>query len=329
MDEQTGGEWDEAALDHATRLAFEVCTVAGDRAFVATARRGLVRRGVVAAIAARDDRRLFDWLMDALSFQGIADTIAANYIAENGQATAADLEAAQARPGNCPKLKSYWHFEACRFRKAAHTCALPAHLPRCLLPALPLRNGQLNQMAFSLWLFMRDVAGGDFVGWIDRRLDATGNDARAGLVEPLRHVHGVSDKILNMTLSDLLLGGDKQRPGWLAAGGRMIAVDTLVHNWLHRTGILRDLGVAHPYGAACYGPRGCEAVLAAIARGIDARVFNRRYPALFPRFVQNALWRFCAQTGLDRCNGNRIDDRAPCRDDTCPLTEDCGHVALR
>jgi hypothetical protein len=33
-----------------------------------------------------------------------------------------------------------------------------------------LRNGRLNQMAYSLFLFMRDIAACDFVGWINQQL---------------------------------------------------------------------------------------------------------------------------------------------------------------
>jgi NADH-quinone oxidoreductase subunit F len=47
-----------------------------------------------------------------------------------------------------------------------------------------------------------------------------------------------------------------------------------------------------------------------IAGKIDTRRFNPSFPANFPRFVQFAIWRFCAEAGLNRCNGNRIDDRA-------------------
>lgn len=74
------------------------------------------------------------------------------------------------------------------------------------------------------------------------------------LIGPLRNVYGVSDKILMMTLSTLLIGARTQRPLWLETGTAMIAVDTLVHNFLYRTGILQDCGSAHTYGAACYGP---------------------------------------------------------------------------
>jgi hypothetical protein len=85
-----------------------------------------------------------------------------------------------------------------------------------------LRNGRLNQTAYSLYLFVRDIAHGDLVGWIDRRLQAadrpSGPDRparmRAALVDPLREVYGVSDKVLMMALSQLLLGA---RPDGLGA----------------------------------------------------------------------------------------------------------------
>jgi hypothetical protein len=42
----------------------------------------------------------------------------------------------------------------------------------------------------------------------------------------------------------------------------MIAIDTLVHNFLHRTGILERLGAGHPYGLGCYQPNGCADIMA-------------------------------------------------------------------
>src|SRR5437016_14179136 len=71
---------------------------------------------------------------------------------------------------SCPKLQSYWHFDHCGYQKAERCCAEPEHFPACPLPTHNLRNGRLNQAAYSLFLFMRDVANGDFVGWVDRRL---------------------------------------------------------------------------------------------------------------------------------------------------------------
>ncbi|MBV9828191.1 MAG: hypothetical protein JO001_21365 [Alphaproteobacteria bacterium] len=122
-----------------------------------------------------------------------------------------------------------------------------------------------------------------------------------------------------MALAELLLSGDAKRPAWIEAGTVMIAIDTLVHNFLHRTGILRDLAAEHAYGSRCYAPNGCAPIIERIANKIDARRFNPAYPAVFPRFVQHAIWRFCAQTSFNRCNGNRIDDRAACEQLDCPV----------
>jgi hypothetical protein len=200
-----------------------------------------------------------------------------------------------------------------------------------------LRNGRLNQTAYSLFLFMRDIMGGDIVGWIDERLAsadlASGSGRptrlRQALLQPLGHIYGVSNKVLAMALSDLLLAGDAKRPAWIEAGTVMIAIDILVHNFLHRTGILRESHADHPYGPGCYAPGGCAAIIERIAGKIDARRFNPTFPANFPRFVQHAIWRFCAERGLNRCNGNRIDDRAACDQADCPIFESCARVALK
>ena len=65
---------------------------------------------------------------------------------------------------SCPKLNCYWQFNDCGYRKLAWTCNEPNHLPACPLPLYPLRNGRLNQTAYSLFLFIRDLAGGDLAG---------------------------------------------------------------------------------------------------------------------------------------------------------------------
>ena len=76
-----------------------------------------------------------------------------------------------ARQPTCPKLKTYWRFYDCRYEKTNRTCTAPDHIATCPLPSHRLRNGHLNQLAYSLYLFIRDVADGDLVGWIDDRLD--------------------------------------------------------------------------------------------------------------------------------------------------------------
>src|SRR3954468_2463222 len=126
-------------------------------------------------------------------------------------------------------------------REGARTCAEPQHFRRCPVPVFPMRKGSLNQSAFSLFLLIQDICGGDLVRGIDPRLavadlgDMPGRAERlrAALLEPLSHVYGVSFKVLSMALADLLLGGDPGRKRWVTAGGSMIVVDTLVHNFLH------------------------------------------------------------------------------------------------
>jgi hypothetical protein len=108
----------------------------------------------------------------------------------------------------------------------------------------------LNQIAFSFFLFVRDIAEGDLVGWIDSQLEATERSPVANLertrqealIGPLREIFGVSDKLLTMALSSLLIGSRDQRPLWFETGVTMVVVDTLVHAFLTRSGILDDCG---------------------------------------------------------------------------------------
>jgi hypothetical protein len=162
-----------------------------------------------------------------------------------------------------------------------------------------LRNGRLNQMAYSLFLFIRDIADGDLVGWIDRQFQSASDPAnlnrlsrlRETLIGPLREVYGVSDKVLTMTLSCVLLAAPKRRHLWHEVGASMIAIDTLVHNFLVRTGILARFEANHSYGVACYQAGGCADIIDSVAQRIDARQFNPGFPQPFPRFVQHAIWR--------------------------------------
>jgi len=188
-----------------------------------------------------------------------------------------------------------------------------------------------------LFFFLRDVCDGDLVAWIDARLaaaDDPGRPDRAALMRqallaPLCCIHGVSSKVLSMAFANLLLGADPSRERWVTTGASMVAVDTLVHNWLHRTGSLRRLGAEHAYGPACYRPGGCASIIEEAARRIDARQFCPDGPAFFPRLLQKAIWMFCAEAHLGICNGNRIDDRDRCAQTACPLFVSCERVALR
>jgi hypothetical protein len=257
------------------------------------------------AVANRNTPKIFDWLLSAFSYQGISDQVARAYIRKHGNAAWSDIEGgldAAQLPPPCPLLRTYWHFDGCRYDKGSFSCSQPDHIDACPLPRHRLRNGRLNQTAYSFFLFVRDIAKGDLIGWIDDRLSdlpsASGGanadfarERQERLIGPLRNIYGVSDKILTMTLSGLLLGASDGRPHWFETGKGMIAIDTLVHNFLHRTGILGECGVSHGYGSGCYGQGGCAEIIEKVASQIDASAFNARFPRVFPRFVQHAIWR--------------------------------------
>ena len=323
--------------EYAIAVVRSVCEFAGVTSYVDDLRAKLRSNGVAEAITSHDTPHLFGWLMSILSFQGISNEVAENYIHDHGNVTWAEIEQALAKSPSCPKLGGYWQFNDCRYHKTSGSCAEPDHIAACPLPRHPLRNGRLNQTAYSLFLFIRDVADGDLVDWIDRQiatLEPAGSHrptltARDALIGPLRNVYGISDKVIAMALSMLLIGAGRRKRRWFEIGASLIVVDTLVHNFLHRTGILQRVNAPHPYGPACYQPNGCCDVLDTIAAHIDASVFNRSFPRNFPRFVQNAVWRYCTENGLDVCNGNRVDDRAPCDNVYCQLHESCDRVALK
>jgi hypothetical protein len=295
-------------LDHAVRLIRQVCWLSRSTNFIAETRTSLRAEGISSAVRQHDSSMLFDWLITMLSYRGISDQVAADYLERHGQATWRAIEHDLQHGPSCPKLKSYWHFHGCRYSKQHYTCAEPEHLPQCPLPKYWLRNGGLNQTAFSLYLFIRDVADGDLVRWLDRRLQAARKPAgpdriaamRVAVLAPLKEVYGVSEKVLMVALASLFLGAPR-RPAWAEVGASMIAVDTLVHNFLHRTGILHRLHAGHAYGPACYRPGGCAEIIATVAQRIDAREFHRSYPQSFPRLVQRAIWEYCSQDGLDIC----------------------------
>jgi hypothetical protein len=323
-------------LNYAVQLVHAICCLAGSASYLDDIRADVGELGVIRAVRDHDTPVLFDWLIEIMSFQGISDAVASEYIAQHGGVRWAEIAEALSRNPTCPKLGGYWRFYNCRYNKGSRTCSEPGHFDACALPRHPLRNGHLNRMAYSLFLFMRDVADDDFVGWIDRQLGAVDPDSpdrlatlREAIIGPLRNVYGVADKVLAMALSYLLLGAGKERPLWFEVGATFVAVDTLVHNFLQRTGILRRLCADHPYGEGCYRPGGCAAILGSLAAYIDAREFNPTFPATFPRFVQNAIWRYCAGNGLAICNGNRIDDDTRCNNGHCQLFRRCDRIALR
>jgi hypothetical protein len=204
------------------------------------------------AVVAHDTPPIFDWLLNAFSYQGISDRVAREYMEKHGTASWSDIQASLRNKPSCPKLRNYWSFDRCRYDKTSFTCSEPEHIDACPVPRPYLRNGRLNQTAYSLFLFVRDLMDGDIVHWIDTQLAAARSDSgttlaaigQEALIGPLRNIYGVSDKVLMMTLSTLLIGARKHRLVWFETGTAMIAIDTQrrkgAKRWLIRC-LLRHL----------------------------------------------------------------------------------------
>jgi hypothetical protein len=134
-----------ADRDYAVRLLHSVCCLAGEPEFLMHRTSG-GKRSLTAAIERRDTAALFDWLVQALSYQGIADRIAYDYMQRHGQARWARIMASLARNPSCPKLGGYWRFYDCRYRKGSGTCAEPRHIAAC-----PLRVYRALRIARRAW----------------------------------------------------------------------------------------------------------------------------------------------------------------------------------
>jgi len=87
-----------------------VCQISGARTLVDDARVGLARHGVIAAVQRHDTAAIFDWLIDALSYQGVSDTIAWVTWSSMVGCGARDIASTLTVRPSCPKLHCYWSF---------------------------------------------------------------------------------------------------------------------------------------------------------------------------------------------------------------------------
>src|SRR5690348_11575478 len=96
----------------------------------------------------------YDWLVRAMSYQGISDEVARNYMTDHGVSTWAAVASSLEATPDCERLTSFWHLVDCQYRKGEQICAAPRRLQSCPLPKHRLRNGNLNQLAYSFYLFV-------------------------------------------------------------------------------------------------------------------------------------------------------------------------------
>lgn len=328
----------KADWDWASEAARPLILASAEPDFLDVIAARLHEAGVQDAVRRRDSAPIYTWLMTLVPFQGVSDRAALAFDAAHGGVSFAQVAAAFGDSPSCPRLRCYWTFERCGYRKSTGRCAEPNHVGDCPLPTLPLRKGGIQVAAASLFLFIRDICNGDIVAWLDHRLAAAdpGRGApdratrmQAAVLDPLVGIVNTGPKLWSMMLAELLLGGDPERERWLVTGACLIAVDTLIHNCLHRLGILRRLGMEHHYGA-CYGPNGCADIINKLAQCFDARSINPQWPSVFPRLVQHSLWRFCSTSeGVGKCSGIYIDDSQRCHQIFCPAGKMCARVQLR
>ena len=92
-------------LAYAVQMVHATCCLAGSASYLDDIR---ADRGISRAVRDHDTPALFDWLIEALSFQGISDSVASGYIARHGSVRWSEIAAALSRNPSCPKLAGYW-----------------------------------------------------------------------------------------------------------------------------------------------------------------------------------------------------------------------------
>ena len=99
---------DKRAVAHAETLIRQACRLAGPFRMIDQNRSALQRRGVIRALRDHDTPVLFDWLMSIVSYQGIADRVADQYIRYHGNITWGSIKRDLKANPPCPKLAGYW-----------------------------------------------------------------------------------------------------------------------------------------------------------------------------------------------------------------------------
>ena len=105
----------------------------------------------------------------AISYQGTSDHVAATYIERHGTISAWELRCRLNRRQLCPKLKDYWHYKNAATRRPGGLATSRRNIPATPCSATTCAMA-VSTRPYSLFLFVRDVSGGDLVGWIDRQL---------------------------------------------------------------------------------------------------------------------------------------------------------------
>src|ERR1700720_893363 len=82
----------DAAINHAVGLIHAIWGLAASPTLIEEIRADLRAEKVRAAIRSRDTGPVFDWLMAALSYQGISDQVVYEYMEKHGRVTWRQIE---------------------------------------------------------------------------------------------------------------------------------------------------------------------------------------------------------------------------------------------
>ena len=220
---QTSIDYEPPALDHAIRLIHQVCCLAGSFDLIKDFR----DQALCAAVDRHDTAALFDRLMHDFSFQGISDEIAANYMTRHGQATWRSVRKNLAKRPNLPEAaKPIGIFMLADTKKRAAPAPSLTTLPpaRCqLIGCETAISTRLPTASICLFATLPVAIwwAGSMISWTRRTILLRRTrlaQGRTALIEPLRNVYGVSDKVLAMALSGILIGAADVRPKWLQVG---------------------------------------------------------------------------------------------------------------
>jgi hypothetical protein len=204
--------------------------------------------------------KLYQYLLEAFLLSGGGDQSNYSYYAKQRVKPTFNRVKHAVKAAQCPRLVTFETFKGCRYRKTTNKCNEPAFLGACPLPAFDMKRGSLNHMAFSLYLFLRDICRRDFYAHVTEHFgqghlaDGSINELLQGFIEKVTSIANVGPKLAHMALSGLFL---TRYPSWdyHRVGLHMIAVDSLVHNFLHRTGMARRIpGDPEIWDAAPPGP---------------------------------------------------------------------------
>jgi hypothetical protein len=90
---------------YAVRMVHATCCLAGSASYLADLREDLRDPGIIRAVRDHDTPALFNWLIRTLSYQGISDTVAAEYIAEHGSVRWSEIAKALSAKPIVPKTE--------------------------------------------------------------------------------------------------------------------------------------------------------------------------------------------------------------------------------